>query len=90
MLNSFFATTFTIEPAGDLPVLESLERTVILEGLKISDAQVRDCLLSLDRGKSMGPDKMYPFILKKAAASFAAPLGMIFRHSLETRALPNA
>ena len=71
VLNSFFATTFTTEPAGDLPVHEPVERPVVLENLEITDAQVRDRLSRLDPRKSMGPDKMHPFILKEAAASLA-------------------
>jgi len=51
--------------------------------LKLSEFQVQSKLLSLDPGKSPGPDSIYPRVLKYCAHAIAVPLTILFKQSLK-------
>ena len=50
--------------------------------IQVEIEDVHDKLLSLNPGKSVGPDNVHPRVLREAAEYLVVPLINIFRHLL--------
>ena len=88
MFNSFFASVFTKEGDGELPVFEKIV-TNFLENISISENQMYEALNSLNISKSPGPDEIHPRILKELAKELSKPLTMLFNKSIKDGKIPD-
>ncbi|KFP84538.1 hypothetical protein N311_12554, partial [Apaloderma vittatum] len=55
---------------------------------RVEAEQVREHLENLKVHKSMGPDEIYPRVLKELAAEVARPLAIIFERSWQSGEVP--
>ncbi len=69
----------------NLPIL--CENT--LDNLELTEAEVRDMLLSLDVGKAKGPDNISNRLLKSLAGVLTKPLLQLFNTSLQLSCFPD-
>ena len=60
MLNSFFASLFTTEGEGDIPLFERRAYNTELVDLSITKEKIERVLKTLDTSKSPGPDGTSP------------------------------
>jgi hypothetical protein len=86
-LNTFFASVFVNEPPDDIPSLD-LRTSNTLHQVTFTLDKVKKKLESLKTGKSPGPDKIHPRVLKECATAICAPLQEIFIDSFESGRLP--
>ena len=64
VLGTFFSSVFTVEPAGDIPVLPPYQVQSAMSLLIISDELIKAKLQNLNVCKSVGPDGIHPRFLK--------------------------
>ncbi|PKU45830.1 rna-directed dna polymerase from mobile element jockey-like [Limosa lapponica baueri] len=90
LLNAFFASVFSAQTSPREPQnLEESEKVWTKEALPlVQEDQVKELLSELDTHKSMGPDGMYPQVLRELAEVIAEPLSIIFERSWRTGEVP--
>ena len=88
MFNSFFASVFTKEGDGELPVFDKIKDN-FLENITITEDQMYHALNSLNISKSPGPDEIHPRILKELSKELAKPLSMLFNKSIKEGKIPD-
>jgi hypothetical protein len=90
VLNRQFSSVFSREdPSEGLP--EFGKRTEeLLCNLSITEDVVQKYLEQLDPYKSQGGDGLNPFVMRHCAESFALPLSLIFKKSIEDGEVPEA
>jgi len=88
IFSDYFASVWTQEPDGDVPVLP--ERYVEFEMTEpeITPDIVEKKLLKLDTSKSTGPDIQSPKVLKEIAHEIAYPVAMLYRESVKSMSVP--
>jgi len=82
LLNAFFASVCTAKAGPQAS--QSLEADLPL----VEGDQVRDHLSKVDTHKSMGPNGMYPRVLRELADVIAEPLSITFERSWRTGEVP--
>ena len=87
LFNDLFASVFTQEGEGELPVFE---RTVheSLDTINISEDKVHRALNSLKAAKSPGPDEIHPRVLKELSEQLAYPLKILFNKTVKEGKIP--
>ena len=88
-LNKNFNSVFVREPSDQLPLPSRLHDDICLNDTQISTELIRSRLMKLDHSKTGGIDGINPWVLKNCAASFAVPLEIIFRKSIDTGKIPS-
>jgi len=88
VLNDFFASVFTEEDLSNIPTINNLHDTQLLEGLEITEEVVLKKLAELNPAKSAGPDNLHPRFLKELAHDLATPLTILFKKSIASSELP--
>ena len=88
VLNSFFASVFTTEGEGDIPLFERRAYNTELVDLSITKEKIECVLKTLDTSKSPGPDGLHPRPLAEMAEQLAEPFQALFSTSLEEGILP--
>ena len=88
VLNSFFASVFTAEGEGDIPLFERRAYNTELVDLSITKEKIESILKTLDTSKSPGPDELHPRPLAEMAEQLAEPFQALFSTSLEEGILP--
>ena len=90
VLANYFSSTFTREPAGQIPTMERQKKIMEKMGdIRTTEDEVRKILSKLKVDKSLGPDNIHPYFLKETANELASPLNIIFNRSLESSELPD-
>ena len=88
-LNQQYFSVFTRETMDNLPEInEKLLKTDKLKNFNIDEAEVTKILKGLQTNKSPGLDQIHPRVLKELADTFAHPLTIIFKKSVESGELP--
>ena len=87
ILNSYFASVYTMEPIDDIPRLTP-KATLEQSKLKITVEMVKGLLGDLKVHKSPGPDGLHPIFMQELATELCKPLAMVFEKSIETAKLP--
>ena len=93
ILNDYFATVFVTEDTTNMPSLGDVCSGNCLTEITISIDDVWNQLLALNPSKYGGPDECHPRVLeevREGIASFATPLYLIFKRSLEEGKVPTA
>ena len=89
VLNRFFyASVFTTECEGDIPLFERRAYNTELVDLSITKEKIERVLKTLDTSKSPGPDGHHPRPLAEMAEQLAEPFQALFSTSLEEGILP--
>lgn len=90
ILNEQFSSVFVSEPFDEnLPEFEQRTSNEIND-FPINITEISNLLSKLDKFKSCGNDNIHSFVLKSCATSWAVPLSIIFRKSLDTGEVPDA
>lgn len=87
ILNSFFASVFTVEDHSKLPNIA--DQTLSMPNLLITEETVKSKLKNLNVSKAYGPDGIPPRLLKECVNEIALPLTILFNKSLEKGLLPS-
>ena len=89
-LNEQFSSVFVNEPSNiSLPNFASRTNNKIAN-FDIKEPEVAKLLSELDKFKSCGTDCVHSYVLKSCADSWAIPLSIIFRKSLDSGEVPEA
>ena len=88
-LNEFFASVFTDERLENIPEEGSEFLGNYLSNFIICQKDVRKKLDKLNPGKTPGPDKWHPLLLKSIADLISLPLSILFQKSLNEGILPS-
>jgi len=88
ILNTFFASVFVKEPAGQIPIFDVRYQGEPITRLITDQATVRKGLCTLNVGKSMGPDHCHPKLLRETADILSEPLSIIFNRTFEDGCVP--
>ena len=88
-LNEFFASVFTDERLENIPEESTEFLGNYLRNFIISEEDVRKKLDKLNAGKTPGPDKWHPLLLKSVADLISLPLSILFQKSLNEGILPS-
>ena len=91
LLNRYFASTFTQEQSGELPIAESIYRggeEGLLQKIQVGMEEVKEQRGNLRVDKAPGPDNMYPIVLMEVAEQVSEILTDIFNSSLESGQVP--
>ena len=90
LLNSFFASVFTIEDTDMIPTLPSVtfDENLTIHNLTVNEQDVRLAINKLKSNKTPGPDKISPRILKETLNEISKPLSELFNLSLRTCKVP--
>ena len=83
ILNDYFGTVFTVEDTGSIPSLGDRCSDNCLATVAISIEDVWNQLITLNPGKSSGPDGCHPHVLREVKEGVVTPLYLIFKKSLE-------
>ena len=91
ILNTFFASVFTVEDVRDIPSVPAIElhNNNVLRSISITESDVSKCIDKLKVNKSPGPDSISPRVLKEAKCEFIKPLTLIFNESLQSGSMPD-
>ena len=87
LLNEYFASVFTNEPHGNIPILET--RTEKEMEYNIISDEIALLLKNMDGNKSPSPDGYHPCFIKELADFIIEPIGIIFRNSMESGTIPS-
>ena len=90
-LGSFFESTFTLEPDGDVPQeLLAYQPREGISDLKINANTVQNILGSLKVSKSPGPDNVHPKLLRSLSANieFVTSITNLFQTAYDTGKMP--
>lgn len=88
LLNSFFASVFTVEDLSRIPPFDVRCAEPFLEDLEIHPQRVALKLASMKKNGSPGPDLVHARILFEARDTLAIPLAQLFRSSLDSGRVP--
>ena len=89
VLNTFFQSVYTNEPAGDLPDPPTYNMESTLSDFEITEEEVRKILKGLKTSKAAGLDGIPAILLVEAADQLTTPVTEIFRKSLMEGKIPN-
>ena len=89
ILNTAFASTFTIEDTRNIPNIEN-ETLKLMEEFAINENVVETELKLLKANKAPGPDKIYARILKELGNEIVPILTKLFNKSLNEGIVPDA
>ena len=91
ILNTFFASVFTVEDLRDMPSVPAVElhNDDVLSSISITESDVRKCIDKLKVNKSPGPDTISPRVLKEAKCELIKPLTLLFNKSLQSGSMPD-
>ena len=89
ILNEQFRSVFS-DPPDELepPVTETDRPYPDIDALRITSDGLQKLLENLNPNKSMGPDQIYPRVLKQPATASAPILAVIFNKSLHSGEVP--
>ena len=93
LLNRYFASTFTQEQSGELPIAESIYQggeEWLLQKIQVGVEEVKEQPRNLREDKAPGPDNMHPRVLMEVAEQVSEMLMDIFNRSLESRQVPES
>ena len=94
VLNNYFQSVFAVEsarnlPSTELPLLPLRTHDICKFGdLDFTIVDVLRKLRELDPTKSKGADGIHPRVLLNCSRSFARPITLLFRRSIETKTVP--
>ncbi|GAB0176239.1 mitochondrial enolase superfamily member 1 [Grus japonensis] len=88
VLNDFFASVFTGKCLSHTAQVTEGRDWENAEPPTVGEDQVREYLRNLKVHKSMGPDEMYPWVLRELAEEVARPLAIIFEKSQQSGEVP--
>ena len=88
VLSEFFASVFTNEPTSEPPTLSLPTTPTQMPAIEVTSDMVCKKLEQLKPGKSSGPDKLHPRILKEVAEEISIPLTSLFQTTLQTGRIP--
>ena len=88
ILAKFFTSVFTVEPEGEIPVLEDRHCAYSMEDIVATEEEIEKLLKKLRPDKSPGLDGLHPRFLRELATVLAKPLCMIFNQSLKENTVP--
>ena len=83
VLNSFFASVFTLEDLQTIPRPPTYDINEILTTINITPDLVKEKLDGLNPNKSPGHDKWHPHFLRELSGAICKPLAILFRKSLK-------
>ena len=83
VLNSFFASVFTLEDLHTIPAPPAYDINEILTTINITPDVVKEKLDGLNPNKSPGHDKWHPHFLRELSEAISKPLSILFRKSLK-------
>lgn len=88
-LGNFFHSTFTTEPDGLIPIINT-STTDMIEDLYITASQVKEVLNQVNHNKSPGPDEIHPKLLKALSNNdgFINAVTELFRSCYNTGKMP--
>jgi len=90
LLNAFFASVFSAKAGPqEFQALEVREEACRKDDLPLVEEDcVRDHLSNLDAHRSMGPNRIHPWVLSALTDVIAEPLSIIFERSWRTGEVP--
>ena len=88
ILNDFFVSVFTNEPAGQVPPAQTLPSASVIEGMVFTEKEVKKKLLALRPDSAPGPDRMAARFLRDHADKLAPALTAIFNKSMSEGVVP--
>ena len=91
ILNSFFASVFENEGAGDLPEFQDRQFAEPLCSTNITVDRILKAIDKINASNSKGPDNIHvhPKLIKECKNSMLLPLKIIFTKSLEEGKVPH-
>ena len=84
ILAEFFSSVITIEPKGEIPVLNPKDIQFKCEDIEIKEKNMLELLFNVNPPKSPGADGIHPKALKEFAEILTNPLTIIFNTSIQT------
>ena len=88
VLNDFFASAFTCK-GSSYTTRESKDKNLEKKDLSaVSEDQVQDHIKNLKVHKSVGPNEIYPWVLRELVDEVAKPLFIIFERSWQYGEVP--
>ena len=88
ILNSFFASTFTREPAGDPPQAAARQFRSEATHVRFTPYRVKRKIRELKPFSAVGPDGIGPQLLKKLQDVLAEPLAAVMNKSMNSGKVP--
>lgn len=86
-LCQYFASKFTVEDAGAMPVVEPFDGTPLCD-IHITPQLVEEKLAALKPSSSAGPDSIHPRTLVSCKGTLSVPLSILFRKSMDSGQVP--
>ena len=83
ILNSYFASVFTVEGPETLPEFEDRNFAEPVTNININGTNIAKAIDKLKASKSQGPDQIHPKLIKECKDSLVKPLEIIFKKSLK-------
>lgn len=88
LLASYFASKMTVPDVDGLPPTVPLKTNKSLSAIGITQKGVEQQLINIDVKKSLGPDGISPYTLKRCAHQLAIPLAHLYRLCLKEQEWP--
>ena len=88
--NSFFASVFENESAGDLPEFQDRQFAERLCSTNITIDRISKAIDKINGSKSKGPDNIHPKLIKECKKSMLLPLKIIFTKYFEEGKIPHS